>query len=230
MTQAHSIATKNATLGALLALSLVVSLSIGSLMAQAAVTTQMSLGSTGADVTRLQTYLAANPELYPEGLITGYFGMLTQAAVQRFQSAQGIVSSGTPASTGYGRVGPMTMARLNQLMDGGVVTQTGSVPVLGATSVQFGRTTATVSWSTNELTKGQVFFDLEGVRADEATGPGQQPYISGTLVADNTMSTNHTVTLSGLQANTTYFYVVRAIDSDSNISITWPPASFRTAP
>ena len=228
MTQTLSVGEKNAAVGVLLALSIVLSLGVGSHLAQAAsISTQMSIGSRGADVTTLQTYLAANPDLYPSGLVTGYFGLLTQAGVQRFQAAQGIVSSGTPASTGYGRVGPMTLARLNQLMGGNQASNI--VPILGATNVQFGRNVATVTWTTNELTQGQLYVDTVSIRADEATGPGQRPYVSGTLTVDSTLSTSHSITLTGLQPNTTYYYLVRAIDSDGNISITWPPATFRTA-
>lgn len=223
---------RTASFGALVALSLalvVLSLGVGSYVAHAAVSTQMSIGSRGADVTRLQTYLAANPELYPEGLITGYFGLLTQAAVKRFQAAQGIVSSGSPATTGYGRVGPLTMARLNQLMDAGGTQSSNIVPLFTSFSIQVGRTTATTTWSTNEFTQGQVYVDTVAIRADEATGPHQLPFVSGTLVADTVLRTGHSVALSNLQPNTDYFYLVRAIDSDTNSSITWPSLTFRTA-
>ncbi len=78
--------------------------------------TTLGKGSIGADVTRLQTYLAQDPSLYPEGTISGYFGVLTEAAVKRFQGKHGIVSSGTPESTGYGVLGPKTRTKLNTLL------------------------------------------------------------------------------------------------------------------
>lgn len=71
-------------------------------------------GSTGTDVTQLQTYLAKDSSIYPEGLVTGYFGTLTEKAVQRWQAKEGIVSSGTPSTSGYGLVGPRTRSALNQ--------------------------------------------------------------------------------------------------------------------
>jgi len=64
-----------------------------------------------------KTYLAANTDFYPSGLITGNFDSSTQAATEKFQSAQGIISSGTSETTGYGRVGPQTLIRLNSLID-----------------------------------------------------------------------------------------------------------------
>jgi hypothetical protein len=45
--------------------------------ADAIITSQLDLGSTGSDVIQSQTYLTASPNLYPAGLITGHFGSLT---------------------------------------------------------------------------------------------------------------------------------------------------------
>ena len=195
--------------------------------AEAAILIQLDFGSTGSNVIELQTYLATNASIYPSGLITGYFGPLTQAAVQRFQTAQGIVSSGTPGTTGYGRVGPQTMLRINSLM-GNVQAPWDTVPVLSNPSVQHGTTSAIFSWSTNEPTQGQVYYDSMPLRTDEATGPRQQPYVSGTFALDGGGSQmNHTVTIQNLQANTLYYYLVRGVDSVGNMSMTWP-STFRT--
>lgn|SRR3989338_7587505 len=194
--------------------------------AYAAISRQLDFGSTGSDVIELQTYLATNASIYPSGLITGYFGPLTQAGVQRFQASQGIVSSGDPATTGYGRVGPQTMLKINSLMGNQVSWDT--VPVLSTILVQPTNTTVTFSWTTNEVTQGQVFWDNQALRADEATGPNQQPYVSGTLALDaGGFQINHVVTVSNLQSNTLYYYLVRGIDSAGNVSMTWP-ATFRT--
>jgi FKBP-type peptidyl-prolyl cis-trans isomerase len=56
---------------------------------------------TGGDVTTLQQFLGISPT-------TGYFGPATLQAVQTWQSAHSVVSSGTPDTTGYGFVGPQT--------------------------------------------------------------------------------------------------------------------------
>jgi len=68
----------------------------------------LGLGYENNDVLKLQEYLSRYPSLYPEGIISGYYGALTEKAVQRFQSFCGIVSSGDPQSTGYGYVGVKT--------------------------------------------------------------------------------------------------------------------------
>ena len=194
----------------------------------AAITTELDYGERGEDVTELQTYLSTNSAIYPSGLVTGYFGPLTQAGVQRFQVSQGIVSSGTPSTTGYGRVGPRTMARINALLGGGQVYNWDTTPVLSGPLVQVGPTSATISWVTNEPTQGQVYYDIVPLRTDEATGPNQRPYISGTLVPYAAqLQGSHTVVVSGLQPNTTYYYTTRGIDSGGQMSMTWP-SSFKT--
>jgi len=72
----------------------------------------VSDANAGGEVTKLQKMLANDPSVYPEKLITGYYGSLTEKAVQRWQTKQGVVSSGSPATTGYGVVGPQTRAKI----------------------------------------------------------------------------------------------------------------------
>jgi outer membrane protein assembly factor BamB len=73
----------------------------------------LQYGDTGEDVAQLQTFLKAQgADIYPEGLITGYFGNLTKLAVQRFQLKYNIAKAG---DSGYGYVGPKTRAKINSL-------------------------------------------------------------------------------------------------------------------
>ncbi|MDP3991652.1 MAG: IPT/TIG domain-containing protein [Candidatus Colwellbacteria bacterium] len=67
---------------------------------------------TNGEVSKLQRFLAQDKAIYPEGLITGYLGAFTERAVQRWQVKQGIVSSGSVVTTGYGAVGPKTREAL----------------------------------------------------------------------------------------------------------------------
>ncbi len=69
-------------------------------------------GVSGSDVTRLQQFLARDIGIYPEGTVTGYYGPLTEKAVQRWQTKYNVVSSGSPDSTGFGVVGPRTAAAI----------------------------------------------------------------------------------------------------------------------
>lgn len=214
------------TIGAVLAVSFV-----AVQYAHASVNAQLDFGSTGANVLELQTYLAADSSIYPSGLVTGYFGPLTRAAVEQFQTQQNIVSNGTPATTGYGRVGPTTMARINVLIAsiGGGSSVTANAPSLSGTSVNTSSNAATLIFTTSEATRGQVFYDTAPIRSDEATGPRQLPFVSGTLVSNGTsLQTTHAIALSNLQPNTVYYFLTRAIDASGNMSMTLP-VSFRTS-
>jgi peptidoglycan hydrolase-like protein with peptidoglycan-binding domain len=80
-------------------------------------------GDSGDDVANLQIFLAKDTAIYPEASVTGTFGPATERAVQRWQAKYGIVSAGSPASTGYGAVGVRTLALLQQLWQcGGAVS------------------------------------------------------------------------------------------------------------
>lgn len=81
------------------------------------VTRVLRYGSQGDDVRALQERL--REEGVFDGEATGYFGAATQAAVQRFQSEEGIISSGSAESTGFGAVGPRTSRRIWICDDGG---------------------------------------------------------------------------------------------------------------
>ena len=70
------------------------------------------LGMSGPTVNALQMLLANYPDYYPEALITGYFGSLTQQAIGRIQESFNIVG---PQDYGYGYVGPKTYSILQEL-------------------------------------------------------------------------------------------------------------------
>ncbi len=71
---------------------------------------ELERGGRGEDVTRLQQLLAKDPSIYPEGQVTGFYGALTQKAVRAFQKKYGISQ--------VGRVGPQTLAKLNEVFGG----------------------------------------------------------------------------------------------------------------
>lgn len=64
-------------------------------------------GSSGNDVRQLQEFLAKDKEVYPDGLITGYFGPLTEAAVKRWQEKHDIEAVGV--------IGPRTIAKFQEI-------------------------------------------------------------------------------------------------------------------
>ena len=71
------------------------------------ITYSLAKGMQNGQVTKLQQILAHYPEIYPEGLITGYFGLATERAVKSFQKKYNL------EQVGY--VGPKTRVLLNSL-------------------------------------------------------------------------------------------------------------------
>lgn len=80
-------------------------------------------GMTGTDVTELQKRLQKETAFDGAACYTftergvpyfgTYFGVATENAVKRYQKTNGLVSEGTWQTTGFGQLGPSTMAKLN---------------------------------------------------------------------------------------------------------------------
>ena len=68
----------------------------------------LKLGSRGEAVRKLQELLALDKAIYPRGLVTGYYGNLTRAAVIHFQAKHKIRQTGI--------VGAETRNKLNELL------------------------------------------------------------------------------------------------------------------
>ena len=78
-----------------------------------AFTHTLNLGAEGSDIVTLQTLLIKDGDLtLPAGASHGYFGILTQKALEAFQIKYGIVASG---AQGHGTFGPKTRAKANML-------------------------------------------------------------------------------------------------------------------
>ena len=79
---------------------------VSAYLSQLQILRQLQQGMSGDDIITLQTYLSTQPDIYPEGLITGFYGALTSKAVAKLQKKLGLPS--------VGRVGPMTLALINR--------------------------------------------------------------------------------------------------------------------
>lgn len=71
-------------------------------------TSRLHQGLSGDEVKVLQALLAADQDIYPEGIISGYYGQLTMKAVKRFQKKYQL------EQVGY--LGPKTLKKLNELL------------------------------------------------------------------------------------------------------------------
>lgn len=192
---------------------------------------ELQFGMNGSDVSSVQTFLRQDQALYPQGLVTGYFGSLTKAAVINFQLRNEI-----PA---VGRIGPMTLPIINlQIATGmypgmgayaantGIYTGADTIaPTINGLSVFNSKNTANVSWNTSESATGVVYYSSSPlVLSERMTSVG----VSGnTAVTDNSLRTSQSVAMSGLQPNTTYYYLIYTTDQSGNVTVSWP-STFRT--
>src|SRR3989344_3470850 len=71
----------------------------------------LSRGSRGSDVISLQQFLIAQGLLSSDSA-TGFFGSMTESAVQRWQAQNSIVAYGDANTTGYGVIGARTRAAI----------------------------------------------------------------------------------------------------------------------
>jgi peptidoglycan hydrolase-like protein with peptidoglycan-binding domain/chitodextrinase len=96
------------------------------------VTGPFSVGMTSEQVKVLQTVLAQDPTIYPEGKVTGYYGPATVLAVQRFQEKYMGIVSGSPTTNGYGLAGQTTRAKINEVFS--LTSSSGSTGTVGNTN------------------------------------------------------------------------------------------------
>lgn len=128
----------------------------------ATITKNLARGIGGDQVRSLQRILALDKDVYPEGVVNGTFGPLTQRAVGKFQEKHGIAKPGEP---GYGTVGPKTRAKLNELAVGQAPSATpASTPETAAVSFLGSlKRTLTLGDSHGEISK------LQSMLAKDAT-------------------------------------------------------------
>ncbi len=127
-------------------------LAIATVTGAASFGANLTVGSRGADVTALQSMLIAAGYSIPAGA-TGYFGSQTKAAVQQYQAAKGI------PSTGF--VGPLTRAALN----GGVAVVPAAgcpagytcTPIAGTVPVSFVGMEGTLSADAGAVSNSTVY-------------------------------------------------------------------------
>lgn len=140
-------------------------------------------GMRGDDVSKLQGHLTSTG-YYTYGTITGYYGLATEAAVKRWQSNHGLVSSGDASSTGYGVVGPRTRAQLSLCSQLGPGYTATPLPIVTPTAP----TTPTLDKVSTDLSSGTSCVTPWGNRTVKSGDiVSSQPYFtngvaSGTIV------------------------------------------------
>ena len=185
---------------------------------------------SGEDVRTLQEMLATDPDIYPEGLVTGFFGPLTEKAVKKFQEKSGI--------SNVGRVGPQTLSRINQLLTEGAgksgkippgllkapgiakkfpgglpgtstTTPSDTVaPVISNSSATSTDTTVSISWNTNEPATGKVWL---GTTTPVTTS-------NSSVKSSASKTTSHSFSFENLATSTLHYYLVSSTDAAGNTS------------
>ncbi|TSC82762.1 MAG: Uncharacterized protein G01um101420_120 [Parcubacteria group bacterium Gr01-1014_20] len=87
------------------------------------------VGYSGESVKVVQEFLKIDPTIYPEGLVTGYYGPLTAKAVTKFQTQAGLSATGVLDIETKQRI----EAKLEVVSDGSVGSGSGGVGVLQST-------------------------------------------------------------------------------------------------
>ncbi len=136
-------------------------------------TSDLTVGSTGSQVSDLQKWLVSKGYLVmPAGVSYGNFGSLTRAALAKYQAEAGI----SPAA---GYFGPMTRAKLNAMCSTGSSSTTGGTTNSGSTGISTvgAEGTLAVTQSNSGLVstayegdsmKGILGFDVEAKNSDIA--------------------------------------------------------------
>src|SRR3989344_5009670 len=187
----------------------------------------LRLGTRGADVSALQGYLKSNG--YLSANATGYFGVQTEAAVKKFQAKQGVVASGSAASTGFGVFGTKTRAafiHVCALSSAPIPTPTPTptpspaqaAPTLTLTATPSTITSgqsATLTWSTDNSTS----CSSTGSEIPGAVGT------SGSIAVSPVKGAVYTLVCAGAGGS-----VSQSISVDVKVPVSIPPTISYTSP
>ena len=191
-------------------------------------TKPLKMGASDEEVKLLQGVLLTDPELYPEGYQTGYFGDLTEKALRKFQKKAGLAETGevdnktiwkinellTFGAGHSGKIPPGLLRAPGILKKLGLATTTPpgrdiTVPVIISLSATSTLATSTkIIWQTNELAASKVWWST---LTPPVTGA------STTMMKQNNIFViSHNLTLDNLATTTTYYYYVGSTDYAGN--------------
>ncbi len=207
---------------------------------------ELTQGDRSDDVRTLQEFLATDPTIYPEGLVTGFYGPLTAQAVSRFQQRYGTFEEG--------QVGPQTMVKINQILQEGAGSS-GQVPpgllvspgirakfepgftpqpLPGQTlppgiSNQPGVPTGSISLpiTISGLSASNVTSSSAQINwMTDQTATGQVWYSTGPVtfgsgtptVTSSDMSTSHSIILNGLTPGVLYYYIAASTNAAGTVT------------
>jgi peptidoglycan hydrolase-like protein with peptidoglycan-binding domain len=178
----------------------------------------MKMGTRGSNVTALQQLLSTNRDIYPAGMVTGYYGPLTHSAVVQFQLHYNLAADGI--------AGPATIGKMNSVIAMGRGLDIYAPQIANVKTSSNGRVES-ISFNSNEPVRAYVYYDTNGLMVRDSGASFTAPMVSGTAVSTSTYGTSNTVTTPTLNSNTNYNYMVLAVDQSGNWNV-YSPGTFRS--
>jgi thermitase len=153
----------------------------------------------------LMLVFAANPGLSAD-----------QAQQVLFDSARDLGASGWDMSTGWGRIDAVAAVQRAVSVTTTTPPAPASVTIVNFSAVAKTATTAVVTWTTDLPSTGVVRYGTTSAMAAS--------------MSDSTQGTAHSITLTGLQKSTKYYYAISAANVEGSATASTPVSTFRTKP
>ena len=170
----------------------------------------LKLGSQGDAVKVLQLQLSKIPNIYPEGLISGYFGTLTAKAVRKLQAQNNLEQ--------VGFVGPRTRELLSRISKERINNLGNNLGNSSNISEEMNSPKVTpqvfvIESTSNSASTGYVFWTTSKNTTSDFYYSNITPLASTTpiKIKDNNLSFTHSVNINGLSTSTKYYFVIVSI-------------------
>ncbi|MDD5433724.1 MAG: fibronectin type III domain-containing protein [Candidatus Pacebacteria bacterium] len=220
---------------------------------------ELKEGMRGDDVKLLQQILATDPSIYPEGIVSGYFGKLTAQAMKRFKAKVATENNETNGNDNDAKANSSVISRMNEILLYGAgksgkvppgllkapgilkklnlqptatttpatttpatTTQDTTAPVISqvlATSTT--ASSVNITWLTDELSTSQVWYSTSTPVDTTASS-------TASVASSSTLVLSHLLSISELNASTTYYYRVASTDANNNTATSSTDYSFAT--
>lgn len=194
--------------------------SLSSLNNMNTLTRQLEFGMSGSDVRNLQRFYSTDMTIYPEGLITGYYGPRTREATKRYQNKNGLAPTGSvgpltllllkgvPSEQNNGSAKYISSMSYHQYLIG--ITDSLNAPIMDTPVVRTSSHSTTFTWMTDIPAIARVYYSTTW------------PFIITdvpSFTATGGLSTYQSVTVSGLPSNTNFAYILESTGASGQKSV-----------
>ena len=114
------------------------------------------------------------------------------------------------------------MNAINAQMGGATSGIDTSAPTIYSLGVSPASSSVAFNWSTTENASGIIYYSTAPLSMLEGSPISAIAIGGSSILANSDLRVSHSATLTGLNSNTTYYYVVYARDGSGNENITWP--------